>query len=185
MGLLILGVAIFIAVHLIPCVPALRTSLVESLGAFAYKIIFGLIAIAGVVIIVLGFANAPFEPVYQPPEWGRSVTLTVVPLAFILFAASKMSTHIRMFLHHPMLIGLMLFAAAHLAVNGDLRSVILFGGLGAYATIATISSVAQGKKPDAMKPPRLAMDAAAVVIGLALTGIIAFFHFALFGMPVV
>ncbi len=185
MNLLILGVGLFVFLHLIPCVPPLRNVLAGSFGESRYKILFALLTVASIVLIVQGFGAAPFEPVYQPAIWGRTVAIAAVPLAFVLFAAANMPTHIRKVVRHPMLAGLFLWAIAHLAANGDMRSVILFGTFGVYAVVATLSAVARGKNPDPTKPARFMMDAIAVVAGLAAAGVVVHFHAALFGMPVV
>lgn len=101
----------------------------------------------------------------------------------ILFAAANMPTHIRAFVRHPMLAGLFLWAIAHLAANGDLRSILLFGTLGAYSLVATASVIMRGKQPSQDKAPRWAMDVMAIVSGAVVAGLLAIFHGALFGIP--
>ena len=135
-------------------------------------------------MIVWGYSTAPFDPVYSPPDWGRQAAMWVVPAALVLFAAANMPTHIRSIVRHPMLLGLLLWALAHLAANGDLRSLLLFGSLAGFSVAAAASAVARGKRPPAGKPPRLAMDAAALASGLAAAALFAYFHAALFGAPV-
>ncbi len=183
MTLLITGLTLFVALHLIPCVPPLRTALVASLGDKKYRAIFSVIAFAGLALIVWGFSRAEFQPVYQPLAWGRSLAFGLVPIALILFAAANMPTHIRGFVRHPMLAGLFLWAIAHLAANGDLRSILLFGILGAYAVIATVSAVMRGNQSSQSKAPRWSMDAVAVASGIVVAGLLAKFHGSLFGMP--
>ena len=185
MNLLVYGLALFVVLHLIPSAPPLRAALVARMGEMPYRGVFSLIALASLVMVVGGFAAAPYEPVYSPPVWGRHAALTLVPIALVLFAAANMPTHIRAFVRHPMMLGLLLWALAHLAANGDLRSVTLFGSFAGFAVVATVSAVARGKRPDTNKAPRLAMDAAAIVSGLVVAGLFAYFHAALFGMPII
>ena len=120
MTLLVAGLVLFIAVHLIPSVVPLRAALIARLGAGPYRGLFSLVAAASLVLIVWGFAGAPFEPLYAVPAWGRQVAMFAVPVAVVLFAAANMPTHIRAVLRHPMLLGLLLWAIAHLLSNGDL-----------------------------------------------------------------
>ncbi|MCY3754217.1 MAG: NnrU family protein [Alphaproteobacteria bacterium] len=184
MTLLVAGLALFIVLHLVPSIAPLRAGLVAGMGEKTYRGVFSALAFAGLAMIVWGYSAAPFEPVYAPPDWGRQAAMWVVPAALVLFAAANMPTHIRSIVRHPMLLGLLLWALAHLAANGDLRSLLLFGGLAGFSVVAAASAVARGKRPPADKPPRLAMDAAALVAGLVVAGLLAYFHAALFGVPV-
>ncbi len=72
----------------------------------------------------------------------------------------------------------------HRLANGELRSVVLFGGFALFAVIETASVVARGKSPPGKQAPRVAMDAVALVAGLVVAGLFAVFHGTLFGMPV-
>ncbi len=183
MNLLIIGLALFVGLHLIPCIPPLRTALVSSLGEKKYRALFAASSFVGLALIIWGFSKAEFQPVYQPLIWGRSLAFGLVPIAVILFAAANMPTHIRAFVRHPMLAGLFLWAIAHLAANGDLSSILLFGTLGAYSVVATASAIVRGKKPSEDKAPRWVMDVVAVVSGTVVAGLFAKFHDVLFGMP--
>ncbi len=184
MTLLAAGLALFIVLHLVPSVPPLRAGLVAGMGEKRYRGAFSGLALLALVMIVWGYSAAPFEPVYSPPDWGRQAAVWLVPAAFVLFAAANMATHIRSVVQHPMLLGLLLWALAHLAANGDLRSLMLFGGLAGFSVVAAVSAVARGKRPPADKAPRLAMDAAALASGLVAAAVFAYFHAALFGVPV-
>ena len=184
MTLLVTGLALFVVLHLVPSAPPLRAALVDRMGAMPYRGAFSLVALASLVMVVWGFSIAPFEPVYTPPSWGRNAAMGMVPLALALFAAANMPTHIRAALRHPMLVGLFVWALAHLASNGDFRSIVLFGTFAAFAVVAVVSAVARGKRPAADKAPRVALDAAALASGLVAAGLLAYFHAELFGMPV-
>ena len=183
MNLLITGLTLFVALHLIPSVPPLRAALVSSLGESKYRAIFAAVSFAGLGLIIWGFSKAEFQPVYQPLTWGRSLAFGLVPVALILFAAANMPTHIRAFVRHPMLAGLFMWAIAHLAANGDLRSILLFGALGAYSVVATASVIMRGKQSSQVKAPRWTMDIVAIVSGSVAAGLLAIFHGVLFGMP--
>ena len=184
MTLLVTGLVLFVALHLVPGIPPLRQALVTRMGEKPYRAAFSLIALVSIVLVGWGFARAPYEPVYTPPGWGRHVAMLAVPVALVLFAAANMPTHIRAVLRHPMMLGLLLWAVAHLLANGDLRSILLFGAFGGFAVIATLSAVSRGKGPAGDKAPRLTMDAAAVAGGLIAAGLLVRFHATLFGMPV-
>ena len=184
MTLLVTGLVLFIGVHLIPCVVPLRAALVARLGPGRYRALFSLVALAGLVLVVLGFGRAPVEPLYAAPGWGRQMSMFAVPVSIVLFAAANIPTHIRAVLRHPMLLGLLLWAIAHLLSNGDLRSIVLFGSFAAYAVVDLISAVARGNRPSTDKAPRLAIDGAAIVAGLIAAILLTVFHGALFGVSV-
>ncbi len=185
MILLIVGLALFVAVHLIPSVVSLRDALIARLGAGAYRAVFSLTALVGLVMVVWGFSRAPFEPVYTAPSWGHQFAMFAVPVSLVLLAAANMPTHIRAVLRHPMLLGVLLWALAHLLSNGDLRSIVLFGSFAGYAVLDLVSVGLRGKRPSTEKAPRLAMDAVAIVAGLVVAGLLMVFHHALFGVPVI
>ncbi len=184
MSLLVAGLVLFIAIHLIPSVPRLRANLVERIGAIPYRGVFSAVVLLSLAAVVWGFARSPIEVVYEPPAWGHQASMVLVPVAFVLFAASNMPTHIRAVVGHPMLLGLLLWAFAHLLSNGDVRSIVLFGGFALFAVVEIVSAVARGKGPPKEPAPRITMDAAAVTGGLIVAGLLAALHGTLFGAPV-
>ena len=184
MTLLVAGLVLFFAIHAVPGIAPLRAALVAGMGERPYRGVFSLIVLASFALMVWGFSEAPFEPVYAPAPWGRHAAMIAMPASAVLFVAANMPTHIRAVLRHPMLLGLLVWALAHLAANGDLASVVLFGGFAAFAVLAPLSLAVRGKHPPTVKAPRLAMDAAAVVGGLIAVGLVMHFHGVFFGMPV-
>ena len=184
MSLLVAGLVLFMAIHLIPSVPQLRVALVERLGPKPYRGVFSAVALLSLAAVVWGFSRSPFEEVYVPPAWGHQVSMILVPIALVLFAAANMPTRIRALVRHPMLLGLLLWAFAHLLSNGEIRSVVLFGGFALFAVIEIVSAVARGKGPPTEPVPRTAMDIAAVIGGFIVAGLLAGFHGTLFGKPV-
>lgn len=184
MPLLVAGLVLFMAIHLIPKAPRLRPALVERLGAKPYRGVFSAVVLLSLAGIVWGFSSSPYEEVYTPPAWGHQASMVLVPIALVLFAAANMPTRMRALVQHPMLLGLLLWAIAHLLANGDVRSVVLFGGFALFAVVEIVSAVARGKGPPREPRPRISMDIAAVVSGLAVAGILAGFHGTIFGVPV-
>lgn len=171
MILLILGVGLWIAAHSLRRVaPDLRAKLGEEQGR-------GKIALAVLVSIILMIFG--YRMAQGPVWWGPSpatvgINNLLVLIAFYLFAASGMKTRIGRKLRHPMLIGFSLWAVAHLLVNGDLPSLILFGGLLGWALweIAgnTNPAPAEGDLPPIKK------DAMALVGGIVVFFVAAMIH---------
>ena len=69
---------------------------------------------------------------------GISRSLLVWP-AIIFIVAAYIPGHIKRVLKHPMLVGVKLWALAHLIANGDLGSIILFGSILAWAVFDRIT----------------------------------------------
>lgn len=134
---LIAGVILWMTVHLSSSVaPAARARAIERLGEGPYKGIYSLLLVASLVLIVVGWRSSEFIAIYTPPPWSRPVTIALMLPAFLLVVAADVPrNHLRQWLRHPMLTGAALWGAGHLLANGDARSLILFGGLGAWALL--------------------------------------------------
>jgi uncharacterized membrane protein len=180
MAVMIVGLILFIGVHLVPVSQQLRARLVARLGDKAYRGLFAAVSGIGLVLIVAGYHLRP-EPVqlFAPSAPARNAAPIVVTIAFVLFAAANMRTHIRRALRHPMLIGLMLWSGVHLLANGDVTGTILFGSFFAYSIVALISAIQR----NAVKVFVAAWkyDAMAVVGGLVLAYVTMRVHPFLFG----
>lgn len=129
MTLLILGLALWVVPHVLKrLAPELRAGWGERA-----KGPLSLAMVLGIVLMVIGYraADGAFF-------WGRTPAMAginnLLMLASIyLFAASGMKTAVARKMRHPMLWGTVLWAAAHLLVNGDVPSFVLFGGIGLWA----------------------------------------------------
>ena len=183
MVILIAGVVVFIAIHLIPSFPAARTRLIERLGAGPYKGLFSLGALSGIGLMVAGFAAADFVPVWQPPAWGRYVTMVLMLPVFILLAGANMRTNLKRYLRHPMLWGVVLWSIGHLFSNGDQASAVLFGALGMFALFDMWSATRRGAVKSTERVP-LKFDYILIAAGGVAYLAIAFLHPYLFAMPV-
>lgn len=182
-GLLIIGVAVFIGAHLLPSVPSLRDRLRERIGVGPYMGLFSLVALTGFVLTVLGMGRAPVVHLWTPPAWGRQVAILVMPIALTLFIGAYMPSNLKRFIRHPMLAGVVLWAAVHLLANGDLASLILFGSFGAFGLFDIWSANRRG----AMRSERVAplwQDGLLLVAGGVVYMAILHGHGWLFGMPV-
>ncbi len=136
MTLLILGVALFAAVHLFPGIaPARKQALWDKLGEGGYKGLFSLSVLAALVLIVLGWRSATPQFIYLPVIALKPLGLGLVIVALLLFVVSGRPSRLRRVLRHPQLTGVIVWAGAHLLLNGDSRSLVLFGGLGLWALL--------------------------------------------------
>lgn len=183
MEFLIVGLLLFLGVHSVRLI-GLRNPLIAALGQGAYSILYSLVSAIGLALIVYGHILAhPSEAVWAPPEWTRLLALILVPLALILLVSAYLPGHIRSTLRHPMTLGVLLWASAHLAANGNIASMILFGSFALWALLTLISAYARGGSFESAG--RWWADIAAIVIGLTAAGLVAWFHMQLFGVAVV
>ena len=134
MLLLIAGLVMWSGLHFIPTLAiSFRTRQLESLGNNKYRAIFSILIVISIVLMVFGWRSIEPVHIYSPPAWSTPVTGLLVLVAFILFSAAHSKTIIRRIIRHPQLTGLVIWSISHLLSNGDSRSLILFGTLGAWA----------------------------------------------------
>ena len=131
MVLLISGVALWWAAHLFKRVAPERRAALGEKG----KGLVAVLLVLSVFMMARGYGQAE-----GPVWWGRSPATTginnlLMLLAFYLYAADGMGTRVTAWIRHPQLTGFSLWAVAHLLVNGDLASFVLFGGLLAWALV--------------------------------------------------
>jgi len=101
MALLIIGIVVFLGIHLVPTLPQVRDGLIRRFGENGYKIFFSLLSTAGFVLLVWGFHRAPVVQIWSPPDWTRYMAMALTLPAFILIVASYVPGQIKAKLRHP------------------------------------------------------------------------------------
>lgn len=166
MWLLLFGLALFSAVHLVPAIlPGIRAILVDKFGLWFFKGLFSALTVLSIASIIFGWRGMEPVPVYLPPFWGRYAAFFLLLLTFILFVAPYLKTNIRRILRHPQLIGIVIWSIGHLLANGDSRSLLLFSGMALWAILEMIFiDRREGKR---IKPATVPIrcDVVAVVCG--------------------
>jgi uncharacterized membrane protein len=189
LAVLIIGLVVFIGSHVFVTRRKARAALIAQVGETPYKALFAVVALAGLVLIVWGFAHYRVEgdiQVWVPPSWMRHVTVALVWPAIIFATAAYIPGDIKRTLKHPMLVGVKLWAFAHLLSNGDLGGIILFGSILAWAVYDRITL----KRRDDPGAPPIPIggrrnDILAIVVGTVLylaLGLV--FHPLFIGIPV-
>ena len=175
MMVLIVGLILFLGVHLLPTSPELRAGLQERMGTNVYKAVFSLLSLAGFIIIVLGYHKLQLHPgknpiLWNPPEWTRHFAAGLMLPAMVLLVAALIPSRIRTTIRHPMLSAIKIWALAHLIANGDLGGVLLFGSFLAFAVYDRISVKRRGALGPLgdTKPTSVINDVIVVVLGVAL-----------------
>lgn len=189
MLVLVVGLIVFLGIHLLPTAPELRKGLIERFGEAAYKAAFAAVALLGLVLIVVGYGKVQGLPsknpeLWLPPLWTRHIAFTLMPFSLILLAAAYIPSNLKRITRHPMLVAVKIWALAHLLANGDLASLLLFGSFLAFAVYDRIS-VKHRAVPTATTGS-LTGDAAAVAIGLAVYAFMLLRgHALLIGVPLI
>jgi uncharacterized membrane protein len=159
---LVLATAAFLATHFVTSTP-LRPALVNKLGEWPYRGVYSLVALITLGWMIWAYAAAPLEPLWDAT---REITFVLMPIAFILLAcgywrnptmvgADKLlksedpARGMIRITRHPIMWGIMLWAAAHIVARGDLKSLVFFGGFLALAAVGTLAMDARKKtNPD-------------------------------------
>jgi len=188
MAVLILGLVLFLGVHSIRIfADDWRSAQIASRGEGAYKGVYSLLSIAGLVLIVWGYGQTRIAPLdlWSPPVWTRHAASLLTLLSFVLIVAAYVPRNrIRAAVGHPMVAGVKLWAFAHLIANGRAGDVVLFGAFLAWAIVDFVSARRRdrvaGRRP---APGTLTGDAITVAIGVVAWVVFAMYlHAVLIGV---
>jgi uncharacterized membrane protein len=187
---MIVGLVLFLGVHTLTTQRDLRARLIKEMGESGYKIAYTLASLAGLVLIIWGFAHyraSGWIEVWSPPRALKHLNVALMLPAVILVVAAYLRGRIYTAVKHPMLAGVKLWAFGHLLANGDLGGIILFGSFLAWAVFDRISLK---RRADAGGPPipvgGIGNDLIAVAVGIVVYLALAFaFHPVVIGVPVI
>ena len=142
MGILILGVVLFIGTHLFAACRSQRAAVIARIGVWPYKGLFSVLSLVGLIVIGVGYGKyraTGWIDVWYPPYWTYYITQLLMWFASILVVAAYIRGDIWRTFKHPMLVGIKTWAVAHLISNGDLGSIVLFGSFLAWAVYDRIT----------------------------------------------
>ena len=179
MSLLIAGLVVFLGIHSIRIVAdGWRTRMCQRLGANGWKIVYSLVAIAGFLMIVWGYGQARLTPtpLWPSPTWTRHLAALLTLPAFVLLVAPYVPGNaIRARLHHPMVLGVKVWAVAHLLANNTVADLLLFGGFLVWAIFSYRAARRRDAANRTVYPPgRAAPTAITVAIGVVAWAFFAF-----------
>ncbi len=178
LAIFILGLVVFFASHLFVTARKKRAALIEWVGQGGYRVLFSLVSLAGLALIVSGFAlyrAGEWVQLWSPPAFMRHVTVGLMLISVVLIIAAFIPSHIKKWAKHPMLAGIKVWAFAHLLVNGDLGSVLLFGSFLAWAVYARIAAKRRSDLGPQMAPAGWTNDIIVVAIGVVVYLLLGFY----------
>ncbi len=188
MLVLIMGLLLFLGTHSVRIIAEdWRTQQIAQRGALIWKGTYALVSLIGFVLIVLGYANARLDPIvlWEAPVWTRHLAALLTLPAFIFIVAAYLpGTKMKSKIGHPMVIGVKLWAFAHIIANGTLADVLLFGSFLVWAILSFRTSRRRDKSAGVVyESAGILRDGAAVVIGVIAWGVFAMFlHGTLIGV---
>lgn len=184
MLVLIAGLSLFLGAHSIRIIPGARPRLQAAMGEMVYKLAYSVVSLAGFGLIIYGMMIAqPGAIIWAPPAWTRHLAFLLVPLGLILVISSYAPGHIRRWVRHPMLAGVVLWSGAHLLANGELVALILFGSFLAWSLLTFVSAWLRETPPPVVKG--WGGDLTAIVLGVLASLVIMNLHMYLFGVAVI
>ena len=139
MALFLFGLFIFLASH--SCrifAESWRNQIIDRIGEVKWKGLYTIISLIGFIIMVIGYGQARQDTLvlWQPNAFLIYIALVLNLIAFIFLAGSSPSNNaIRLKLKHPMILGVKVWALAHLLSNGTLVDLILFGSFLIWAVL--------------------------------------------------
>lgn len=158
MTMLIGAAVFFLALHLLVAGTRLRDAIVRVIGEQPYLGAFSLASLCGIVWLAISYNNATeagSDVLWDLGPGVRHLGTIVVGVAILFVvsglltpnptavrqeaAAAREATGILRITRHPFLWGAALWAAFHLAANGDAASVIFFGTFLVLAVMGTFS----------------------------------------------
>lgn len=176
MTVLIIGLLIWSFVHFLKRLsPSLRQTLDEKMGVGPARGVISVSLLVSVILMIIGYRSAPFDPVYSPIANIGHLNNLLMIIAVMLMGMGSSKGHMRSWFRHPMLMGVIVWGCAHLLVNGDVASLILFGGMIVWALvqIVLINRSAAWVRPEAGP---IAGDIKLAIITLIVFTVIAAVH---------
>ena len=187
LAVLVLGLVVFIGAHSFVSFREARARAIARLGQ-GYRVIFGLVSLAGLALIVWGYGlyrAHDWIQLWSPPAYMRHITIGLMLFSSIFVVAAFIPSHIKAGLKHPMLAGIKTWAFAHLLSNGDLGSILVFGTFLAWGVYARISAKRRTDVALPAAPGGWTNDILVVIVGVVVYLALGYvFHPAVIGVPV-
>lgn len=171
MILLTLGVILWAAAHFFKRVAPDARAQMGNTG----KALIAVALVASLLMMIFGYRAAEFIPLWTPPSWTVHLNNVLMLIAVFVYGMSATTGRLRGKMRHPQLTAVKIWAVAHLLVNGDVASIILFGGMLAWAvgSVILINRAGPWVRP---APGAAKKDILLVVITLVLFGVMTAIH---------
>lgn len=185
MSRLLLAFLVFVALHSIPAMPKLRSGLVSRIGRRAYLAAYSLVSTLSLVWLFYEALNTDYVELWQPAPWQAWITLVLSPVGLFFVIAGLISPNplsvtarrsddapgaIVSITRHPVLWGFLFWSAGHIVPNGDVRSLILFGGFALFSLAGIVLAERRSRKSLGENWEAVARPTSIVPFGALLAG---------------
>lgn len=178
MSLLIAGLVVFLGIHSIRIfAEGGRQALIGRLGASGFKGLYTVVSLAGFALIVYGYGEARMTTslVWNPPVATRHLAALLTLVAFVFLAASYVpGNRIKRAVAHPMVIGVKVWAFAHLLSNGTVADIVLFGSFMVWAALDFRAARARDRNGDIKPTTEAFLSRDFLVVGAGVIGWLVF-----------
>jgi len=185
---LITGLVLFLSVHSTRVFANdWRKQTLARMGEKPFKGVYSLLSLAGFVLLVWGYDQARQQGVmlWNPPTATRHIAALLMLLSFVLLAATYVpGNQIKAKLHHPMVLGVKVWALAHLLANGSLADSVLFGSFLLWSVVLFAASRRRDRREQTVYAAGTAgATAMTVAVGVVAWAVFAFWlHRVLIGV---
>jgi uncharacterized membrane protein len=140
MTLLIIGLVLFLGIHSVRIFAEdWRMAQIARRGPNGWKGLYTVVSIAGFVLLIWGFGIARQNPhvLWAVPRGMSHLAALLTWVSFVLLVAAYVPRNgIKARLHHPMVLGVKVWALAHLLANNTLAELLLFGSFLVWAVLS-------------------------------------------------
>ncbi|MGR8948912.1 MAG: NnrU family protein [Gammaproteobacteria bacterium] len=179
---LVLGLTLFVAIHLSPNFTSLRRYLVGRFGEKEYKIGFSAISLLAFGLIVIGMRDAEYVQIWLPPVWLHLFVLPIMFVGFFFLASTIVPSNMPRLVRHPMSIGVVFLCVAHLLVNDDLAAIVLFSTVAIFSIVHMLLANRRGAERSTRRYP-FRLETMPVAVGGILLMVSFLLHSRLIGVP--
>jgi len=172
MLIMIIGLVLFLGAHSVRIYAEdWRNEFIDQRGENTWLGLIAIVSLIGFILIIMGYGQARLDSVmiWSPPVWTKHVAALITLPAFIFLVSAYIpGTKIKAIIHHPMIIGVKLWAFAHLLANGMLTDMILFGSFLIWAILDFSASRKRDKAEEfTYEAISLSRDIISIAVGLS------------------
>lgn len=142
--------ALFVALHSVPAVPAIRSQIIRRVGRPVYFVGYSAASTLALIWVFSAALALDYIPLWEVRPGNAAIAFVLAPFGIFLVIAGLLSANplsitlnrsatlgaVTKITRHPVLWGFAAWASGHIAANGDLRSLLLFGGFAVFALAA-------------------------------------------------
>ncbi len=179
MWLMVLGLVFFLGIHSSRIfAESWRERMIRRLGANSWKGIYSVVSIFGFGLIIFGYGltRQSVDLIWSPPVFTRHLAALLVLFAFVLVVAAYVPGNwFKVKLGHPMILGVKVWAIAHLLASGKLANIVLFGAFLVWAVLCFSASRKRDRQSlQSQTDVKTLATIATVLVGVLLWAFFAF-----------